>query len=171
MGFKGIQKVGEGVYRYLEPFSCLNSAMVDWLIEECQRSEKKRARICFHESDEARVHEMIVAVSKESFIRPHKHIAKTESFLMLRGEMELISFNENAQVGNIINLTSSGFFYVKVNCDDYHSVKVKSECAVFMETTSGPFCTDSTIFSDLFPVDDNIGRQWLEDITNSYIKG
>ena len=39
----------------------------------------KRIRICTHSDDKDKLHEMFIALSRSTYIRPHKHYNKSES--------------------------------------------------------------------------------------------
>ena len=60
---------------------------IDYLIQAGQNNTRNRARYCTHSSAEDDVHEMIIYIKKDTYIRPHKHIGKTESFLLIDGEV------------------------------------------------------------------------------------
>ena len=59
-----------------------------------QNDPNKRARICLHKNDEEMVQEMIIAFCKDSYIRPHRHIDKSESYHIIEGRIEIIFYND-----------------------------------------------------------------------------
>ena len=64
-------------------------AIVEYLKEQASKAPRKRFRLCLHHSTNARVNEMIIAFSRETYNRPHRHpIDKTESYHIISGESE-----------------------------------------------------------------------------------
>ena len=50
------------------------------------------------------LHEMIIVIDKNSYIRPHKHLWKSESFHLIYGEADIVIFNDYGEIVNIIEL-------------------------------------------------------------------
>ena len=108
-----------------------------------------RARINAHASMEASVHEMVIAFRGGSYVRPHRHTTKRESFHVIRGRLDALTFDAEGQVKDRIALgtVDSGLpFYLRSEENDWHSFVVISEVAILHETTSGPFVSNESIF-------------------------
>ena len=113
-----------------------------------------RARINAHASMEAPVHEMIIAFRGGSYIRPHRHKTKRESFHVISGRLDALTYDEEGHVKERIPLGSldSGLpFYLRSEQNDLHGFVVVSDVAIVHETTSGPFEQDESIFPDWAP--------------------
>ena len=72
----------------------------------------KKSRVCIHKNDKERIHEMIVFHKKGSYVRPHKHLNKLESFFIISGEATLVIFDKK------------GIPVKKIDMGDYHSGKI-----------------------------------------------
>jgi len=137
-----------------EPIVALSREEISDLKTRAMNSPRRRARICAHKANSDAVHEMLIAAGKGCYIRPHKHLAKSESFHVLEGELEVVIFDEAGQVTKTIALggydSGAGFFY---RCDipEFHTVLVRSEVAVFHETTRGPFNPDDNVLAPWSP--------------------
>jgi cupin fold WbuC family metalloprotein len=102
----------------------------------------KRARYCLHHSVEDSVHEMIIALARDVYIRPHRHHYKCESFHVLEGSLEVVFFDDAGAVTGRIRLAANGVWGTRIyrmNKPLWHCVLVHSEIAVIHETTQGPF--------------------------------
>src|SRR5438876_482347 len=77
---------------------------IDRLKESAIVSPLGRARICLHPQATNLVHEMIIAFRRDSYVIPHKHINKSESFHIIEGKAVVIIFDELGQVKHIINM-------------------------------------------------------------------
>ena len=76
----------------------------------------KKSRVCIHKNDKERIHEMIVFHKKGSYVRPHKHLNKLESFFIISGEVTLVIFDKKGipikkiDMGDII---LEKYFFIK----------------------------------------------------------
>ncbi len=101
----------------------------------------KRARLCLHLSKEDAVQEMVIALHRDTYIRPHRHAGKSESFHMIEGEVLIGFFDEAGEIQQTVHLTSSGKrpFLYRLSAPLWHTVIPLTEFAVFQEVTMGPF--------------------------------
>ena len=76
----GVQVAAGGVV-------CLAAADVERVREQSLRSARQRARICAHPVTDDPLHEMIICLNRGTYIRPHRHAGKSESFHMIEGEL------------------------------------------------------------------------------------
>ncbi len=117
-------------------------------------SPKHRARICVHENSKDPLHEMFIALSKQVYIRPHRHNQKSESFHIIEGEVDVVLFEDDGQIHKIISLgpvnTDHTFFY-RLNSPRYHTLIVKSDMLVMHEVTNGPFDRKLAEFASFSP--------------------
>jgi cupin fold WbuC family metalloprotein len=130
---------------------------VNSLKELAYKSPLKRARFCAHHSSDDLIHEMLITLHKDTYIQPHRHSFKSESFQVIEGEAEVLIFTDNGKVKQRIMLSSydqDGCFYYRLNECSYHTVIVKSEFFVFLETTNGPFNKASSEYASWAPTED-----------------
>jgi len=114
----------------------------------------KRSRICFHRNSTDPIHEMMITFHKDTYVRPHKHISKTESYLVIDGEIEIIFFDDKGEVKKKVAMgtfASGKDFYLKSISDEWHTVFIKSEFATILEITNGPFVANDCVFAGWSP--------------------
>ena len=80
-----IKKENEEVYYSSEKIISLNKEDMNFLIELARDTNRKRVRLCCHSSIEEKVHEMVIVHPKNAYVRPHKHVEKDESLLIVHG--------------------------------------------------------------------------------------
>lgn len=120
-------------------------------------SPRKRARLCAHRDSSDLLHEMFIVLHRDTYVRPHKHAAKSESFHMVQGAVDVILFDDAGNIQQIVALSdfaSGEPFYYRLNIPAYHTVLPRTEYALFHETTNGPFRQGDTLFPDWAPPDD-----------------
>lgn len=103
---------------------------------------RHRSRLCAHKENANRINEMFIALTGEAYIRPHRHLNKSESFYVIAGTATLIFFDEAGRIEQAIEIGDYGsgrpFFY-RTEDSRYHTQIVTSASLVFHEVTNGPF--------------------------------
>ena len=143
---------------------------VSLLSERLGSSEKGRVRMCAHQSSSDALHEMIILLSKETYVRPHKHPGKIESFHLIDGELDVVIFDDAGAVTDVIHMgdyKSGKKFFYRLATPLFHTVLIRSETASFHETTNGPFQKTSTIYAPWAPEErsSDIGK-FLREVEN-----
>ena len=112
-----------------------------------ENNKNKSARICLHPDESANIHEMLIYQSKCDPAIPHKHIDKDESFYLIKGKLDVIFFNKDLEIINIIKLNgfgTKGMFFCKIPKNSYHTSIYYQDC-VFLEISKGPFIKKNNI--------------------------
>ena len=100
---KWIKQNDEVFYPKQQNFLEITKDDIDLLIEAAQNNPRETARYCTHNSINDVIHEMIIYHKKGSYVRPHKHISKPESFFIIDGEADAIIFDEKGNSKGIFN--------------------------------------------------------------------
>lgn len=131
---------------------------IDALKRAALASPKKRARICTHAEPTSDLHEMLIVLSRDTYVRPHKHLGKTESFSIIEGEAEVILFHDDGTIRQRIQMGTAGSqysFYYRLSEPVFHMIVVRSEFLVVHEVTGGPFIREQTVFAEWSPEEGN----------------
>ena len=81
-----IQKESEEVYHTRQDVISLSEKEIDFLISIAKKTTRKRVRLCCHLSVNDAVHEMVIVHPRKAYVRPHRHLNKAESFLVLKAK-------------------------------------------------------------------------------------
>lgn len=142
-------------------------------IEQLKRvalaSPKKRARLCTHQNPADDLHEMLIVMPHDAYVRPHRHLAKAESFSILEGEADLVLFHDDGAVRTVIPMAPHGSgkaFYYRLTQPVFHTVIVRSDLVLFHEVTEGPFRREQTEYASWSPAEsDTAGiAQFLQSL-------
>lgn len=152
----------------------LQYADMQGLIDLSKANTRKRGRLCIHSSPDDQVHQMFISHSKGLYIRPHKHVDKVESMLVLEGKADYLSFTKD---GHIVSKTvlapyeSDDTFFQTTDRNVYHTIVIRSEWLVFVEVARGPFVKEDTHFPDWSPLETEpaLGLEYLEERIASLI--
>ncbi len=139
--------------------------------EEFQRraaeSERHRARLCAHKDNANRINEMFIALTSDAYIRPHRHLNKSESFHVIEGTATVIFFDENGKIEEVIHIgdyqSGKPFFYRNED-ERFHAQIVTSPRLVFHEITNGPFDPAETEWAPWSP--DESDPELVKDYLN-----
>jgi cupin fold WbuC family metalloprotein len=124
------------------------------LKEAARQDPLKRARLCLHHNHEDTVQEMVIVFHRDSYVRPHRHKNKSESFHIIEGALEVVIFDDEGNVDRRVCMGSEGgqnTFLYRLASDRWHTVVPQTEFVAIHETTSGPFLREETEFSSWSP--------------------
>lgn len=149
-----LRRISDEVFVAEDRIVRLDAAAIEFVKRQASVSSRRRARICAHRSSDDSLHEMLIAMSEESYIHPHKHLAKTESFHIVEGEVDVVLFDDSGAVEEIVELGALGsgrpFFY-RLADSRYHTLMLGTPWLVVHEVTNGPFRREETLLAPFAP--------------------
>jgi len=154
-----IRKESEEVLYSLESAVRVGRQDVDFLKKTAEQNWRKRIRLCAHGSTDDSLHEMFIVHTKDTYVRPHKHLGKSEALHIIEGSVDLVTFDDT---GDITCITSMGDydsglpFYHRLSEPAYHTLLITSDVLVFHEITNGPFKRSDTIWAPWAPEDSDV---------------
>ena len=152
----------EEVLYAVDPIVRVNRQDISELIRKASGNARNRIRICSHRTAQDRLHEMLIVHTRETYVRPHKHLGKSESFHVIEGEVDVVIFDEEGAVADAIRMGSyeSGkTFYYRIADPLYHTLLIRSDVIVFHEATNGPFRPEDMIFAPWEPDANDVAAQ------------
>jgi cupin fold WbuC family metalloprotein len=129
-------------------------------------ADKKRARLCLHHDPDEPLHEMVIVFHRDTVVRPHRHHAKSESFHIVFGELDVVLFDDYGVPTRRIEMGPGGSGKVQIyrlNRPIWHAVIVRSEYACIHEVTNGPFRAEDNDFAPWAPEADEPLRLFLAE--------
>ncbi|MCJ2164134.1 MULTISPECIES: WbuC family cupin fold metalloprotein [unclassified Pseudodesulfovibrio] len=132
----------------------VTGADLDTLVELAAETKRKRIRLCTHSDGDSKLQEMFIVHEKSAYVRPHKHTDKDECLHVHRGRADMIFFDGEGAVTDVIALgeiSGPDAFSCRVPAGAYHMLIIRSDVLVFSEATTGPFDRDNMIFADWAP--------------------
>ncbi len=162
-----LRKVNDEVFIALDPIVKWGGEEIAFLKRTALASPRKRARICAHNTNEDALHEMIIVISAGSYIHPHRHIGKSESFHIIEGEVDVAVFDDAGAIADVIELGPVGSgrqFYYRLSESAFHTLLIRSDCLVVHEVTNGPFARDRTALAPFAPPEEQ------QDAARAYMR-
>jgi cupin fold WbuC family metalloprotein len=166
---KSLRKLADGVFFSDEPIVLAGAVEREFLKRKAAETPRRRARICAHNGDGDLLHEMLIAILAGSYVHPHKHVGKTESFHVIEGIADVVIFDDAGGIRSIIRLgdvMSNGIFFYRLPEGIYHTVIIRTDCFMVHEVTVGPFESGATIKADFAPSECHIDdvRSYIRDL-------
>ena len=144
----------------------IDKSFVERISNLAKENSSGKYRTCIHASNNDNVHEMLIAHTSNTYVRPHKHRVNGESLQFIEGEAVAIIFEDNGTIEKAFKVgcyDTNNSFYYSMSSAKYHMLIIQSGILIFKETVTGPFIRDDTIFPDWAPNGDD------RDETNKYL--
>lgn len=141
-----------------ESLVTIRRADIALMKRRARENARRQIRFCAHPTLDEKLHEMIIVKARGSYVRPHRHLDKPESFLVLEGKVDVLFFDEDGKVTKTVRMgdeRSGKTFYYRIAEPLYHSLLVRSAFLVFHEATLGPFERAQTQFPPWAPAEDD----------------
>ncbi len=152
-------------------FLAVGHDMIVTLKERARVSERKRCRLCFHTDADSAQQEMLIVMHKSSYVRPHRHIGKSETLTVIDGRADAVLFDSHGAIKEFVPMSSAtedGMFFYKMPEGIFHTLIFRSEWFVFLETTIGPFDPNQSTQAEWAPpeTDQQAGHSFIRNLKN-----
>ncbi len=127
--------------------------------QQAQASTRKRKNFNYHETLEDSINRMLNAVEPGSYVQPHKHENpyKREVFLLLKGKMLVVFFDNNGSISDHVILDNKENFGVEIPPAEWHTIIALEPGTVVYEIKDGPYLpTDDKNFAAWAPKEGHV---------------
>ncbi|MGE5457965.1 MAG: WbuC family cupin fold metalloprotein [Methanococcaceae archaeon] len=151
----------------------INDNLIDYVSQKAKESTRKRANYNFHKSCDECVQRFLNAIEPNSYVRPHKHMHSNvnEIFLILRGRVLVVEFNDKGEITNHVVLNfENGIKGVELPPNTWHSLITLEENSVLYEIRAGPYKEETDkVFADWAPYEGtNEAREFINKVLSTY---
>lgn len=116
--------------------------LLDQLSSQARENPRLRKNWNIHPSDDFCCHRLLNAIEPGSYIRPHRHLdpTKDETFVIVRGRLGVILFDEAGLVAKKILLAADGdTLAVDIPHGVFHGAVSLAPGTIFFEAKAGPY--------------------------------
>lgn len=116
--------------------------LLNTITAQAQENPRLRKNYNLHPSDDFCCHRLLNAIEPDSYIRPHRHLdpTKDESFVVLRGKLGIITFDENGTVMERATLAvANETLIADIPHGVFHTAVSLEKGTIFFEAKAGPY--------------------------------
>lgn len=114
--------------------------LLDELAARAAASPRRRAHLNLHADAADRVQRFFVSVDRDSYIRPHRHLARSELALVVRGAFEVITFDEGGGIADrLVAGADAGTLGFEMPRATWHMLIAREDGSTFLEVKEGPY--------------------------------
>jgi cupin fold WbuC family metalloprotein len=120
----------------------IDQRLLDELSAQARTNPRLRKNHNLHPADDFCCHRLFNAIEPGSYIRPHRHLdpAKDETFVIIRGRLGVIMFDEGGQVaGTALLAPGEGAIAVDIPHGRFHTAVSLEPDTIFFEAKAGPY--------------------------------
>lgn len=120
----------------------IDRKLLDEISSGARVNPRLRKNLNIHPDDGFPAHRLLNAIEPESYIRPHRHLdpLKDETFIILRGKLGIIVFDDDGRISSKILIDPQGEnLGVDVPAGVFHTAISLAEGTIFFEAKAGPY--------------------------------
>jgi cupin fold WbuC family metalloprotein len=123
-----------------ESMRTFSTALFDDLAVKAAASPRKRAHFNIHAQPSDAVQRFFVVALRDSYFRPHRHLARCELALVLQGRVAVLTFDDAGRVTGRHDIgEGTGEMGYETPTAQWHTLIVTSDAATFLEVKEGPY--------------------------------
>ncbi len=116
----------------------IDAVLLDRLAAQAAASERLRSHYNLHETLEDPIHRFCVSAEPGTAVTPHRHPGKWELTVILRGEIEVQTFDEAGTVTGTYRMAPGGLSVLELDEHTFHRFRALKRSA-FLEIKPGPY--------------------------------
>jgi cupin fold WbuC family metalloprotein len=114
--------------------------LLDDLTAKAAASPRGRTNYNIHSSATDPVQRFLIVANRQSYFRPHRHLTKSELALVIRGQFDVVTFDERGIVTarHLVGGDAQGFGF-ETPQGTWHTLIARTDGAGFLEVKEGPY--------------------------------
>ena len=118
----------------------IDKELLESVISEARKSPRLRKNYNFHQSLDDKCHRFLNALEVGTEVPIHHHVAKDETFIVLKGRVRVNTYNDQGEVLESTVLShEDGIYGVDIPKNTWHNVECLETGSVIFEVKEGPF--------------------------------
>ena len=118
----------------------IDNKLLDKVSKQAKESDRLRMNLNFHESLEAPAQRLLNALEPGTILAIHRHEDTDETYLILRGELDVIFYdNSKREVSRTRLNLNTGNYGIHIPKGQWHTIEVLTPNTVIFEVKDGPY--------------------------------
>ncbi len=126
--------------KYSGSMQLIDASLFERMLAQARQSPRRRINYNFHPTLEDNPHRFLNVMLRGTYIAPHRHLdpPKSESFLVLKGELAFFIFDDDGRItaAQRLGLDPIG---IDIRPGVWHTIAVLSDEAICFEVKPGPY--------------------------------
>lgn len=118
----------------------IDETLLDEVTQQAKDNPRLRMNHNFHESLDAKAQRLLNALEPGTLLPIHRHPHTAETYLLLRGKVKVMYYNERKEVTDSMVLNPvTGIYGVHIPRNQWHTLEVLESGSVIFEVKDGPY--------------------------------
>ena len=118
----------------------ITEELLDTVTSRAKENSRLRMNYNFHASMDAPIHRLLNALEPGTYLPPHRHTDKEETYLVLRGSLLAFFYDDAGNVTDKVCLNpSEGKYGLEIPSNTWHSIIALESGTVIFEIKKGPY--------------------------------
>lgn len=118
----------------------IDKSLLDTVTSGAKESNRLRMNYNFHDSLNAPCQRLLNALEPETIVPIHRHQHTSETYILLRGKLRMMFYNDDKEMIEETILSSESTNYgIHIPAGVWHAMEVLASGTVIFETKDGPY--------------------------------
>jgi hypothetical protein len=118
----------------------IDKSLLDTVTSGAKESNRLRMNYNFHDSLDAPCQRLLNALEPETIVPIHRHQHTSETYILLRGKLRMMFYNDDKEIIEETVLSSESTNYgIHIPAGVWHAMEVLTSGTVIFETKDGPY--------------------------------
>lgn len=118
----------------------IDKSLLDTVTSGAKESNRLRMNYNFHDSLDAPCQRLLNALEPETIVPIHRHQHTSETYILLRGKLRMMFYNDDKEIIEETVLSSESTNYgIHIPAGVWHAMEVLASGTVIFETKDGPY--------------------------------
>ena len=118
----------------------IDKSLLDTVTSGAKESNRLRMNYNFHDSLDAPCQRLLNALEPEAIVPIHRHQHTSETYILLRGKLRMMFYNDQKEIIEETILSSESTNYgIHIPAGVWHAMEVLASGTVIFETKDGPY--------------------------------
>lgn len=118
----------------------IDTELLNHVSRQAEDSPRLRMNHNFHESPDSKAQRLLNALEPGTLLPVHRHLHTAETYLLLRGKIKVLYYNDRKEMTDIITLDPlQGNYGIHIPAGQWHTLEVLEKGSVIFEVKDGPY--------------------------------
>lgn len=118
----------------------IDNTLLDQVTQQAKMSPRLRMNYNLHDSLDSKAQRLFNALEPGTELPVHRHLHTSETYIVVRGRMNVLFYNDDKQLMEGCELDPQrGFYGVQIPAGQWHTLEVLESGTVIFEVKDGPY--------------------------------